>query len=276
VSYDWNKFPRPRVALINRIMRWVLPCIGLAAWLACLPLALRDWTVIFAPLIFTAGAVMHHAGVRTVYRAERHRPGYAAASSPCSHRNAVPVEAVTGEVIAKLCPDCDEQLEAGFVPGFGPIASMFLPPGCPPTMPPAGPLPRPKARCYCNYCQGRAGVHGDDAKALYQAEVAAAMDGITMAEFGRNMTEFARAAEGRTSLGGSTCTSEPAAREPATWHWNCICGDNAYGTAATIEDAHTASSDGLSAHHRSGLCPEMSPLPKRDEHRANLRRERPS
>ena len=76
--YDWNKFGRPRVALVNRIMRWVLPCIGLAVWLACLPLALRDWTVIFAPLIFTAATVMHQVGVRTVYRAERPRPDCAA------------------------------------------------------------------------------------------------------------------------------------------------------------------------------------------------------
>ena len=26
-------------------------------------------------------------------------------------------------------------------------------------------------RCFCNYCKGRAGVHGEDAKALYQAQI---------------------------------------------------------------------------------------------------------
>ena len=54
-------------------------------------------------------------------------------------------------------------------------------PGAPPagpsaTMPPAGPAPRPRpARCYCNWCRGRAGVHDAEAKALYRAEVAAVM-----------------------------------------------------------------------------------------------------
>lgn len=31
---------------------------------------------------------------------------------PCVHRHAVPVETVTGETIAHLCPDCDAQLAA--------------------------------------------------------------------------------------------------------------------------------------------------------------------
>jgi hypothetical protein len=31
------------------------------------------------------------------------------------------------------------------------------------------------SRCYCNYCQGRSGIHGAEATALYRAEVAAVM-----------------------------------------------------------------------------------------------------
>jgi hypothetical protein len=37
----------------------------------------------------------------------------------CSHPNAVPVELLTGEVVAALCPDCDEQLPAGFESSTG-------------------------------------------------------------------------------------------------------------------------------------------------------------
>jgi hypothetical protein len=62
-------------------------------------------------------------------KSARPYPDYAA---PCLHRNAVPVESVLGDVLAKLCPDCDEQLDADFappLPGSGPIASMFLPKG---------------------------------------------------------------------------------------------------------------------------------------------------
>jgi hypothetical protein len=33
----------------------------------------------------------------------------------CPHANAVPVESVvTGELLARLCPDCDQQLSAGY------------------------------------------------------------------------------------------------------------------------------------------------------------------
>jgi hypothetical protein len=62
-------------------------------------------------------------------KSARPYPDYAA---PCLHRNAVPVESVLGDVLAKLCPDCDEQLDADFappLPGSGPIASMFPPKG---------------------------------------------------------------------------------------------------------------------------------------------------
>lgn len=34
----------------------------------------------------------------------------------CPHKNAVPVDLVNGERVAWLCPDCDEQLSAGFEP----------------------------------------------------------------------------------------------------------------------------------------------------------------
>lgn len=49
----------------------------------------------------------------------------------------------------------------------------------PPTMPPEPPLPRPRrrddAKCWCSYCNGRRGVHGPDAIALYRAQCEAAM-----------------------------------------------------------------------------------------------------
>lgn len=35
---------------------------------------------------------------------------------PTSHRNAVAVEDVSGECVAALCPDCDEQLPASWAP----------------------------------------------------------------------------------------------------------------------------------------------------------------
>lgn len=36
-----------------------------------------------------------------------------------------------------------------------------------------GAQPAKRARCYCDWCRGRAGVHGAAATALYQAQVAA-------------------------------------------------------------------------------------------------------
>ena len=33
----------------------------------------------------------------------------------CDHRQAVPVDSVTGELLAALCPDCDTQLPAEFL-----------------------------------------------------------------------------------------------------------------------------------------------------------------
>src|ERR1035441_7322644 len=75
VIYDWHKFSRPRVALFNRVMAWVLPCITVAIWVLCLRLAMHDWTVLLAPLIPTAAAVTQRLALRKVYRAE---PDYSA------------------------------------------------------------------------------------------------------------------------------------------------------------------------------------------------------
>ena len=38
----------------------------------------------------------------------------AAILGPCSHPGAVPVETLTGELVAWLCPDCDVRLPAGW------------------------------------------------------------------------------------------------------------------------------------------------------------------
>ncbi len=37
-----------------------------------------------------------------------------AALGPCAHPEAVPVDAVTGDVVAWLCPGCDAQLPAAW------------------------------------------------------------------------------------------------------------------------------------------------------------------
>jgi len=76
--YDWNKFGRQRVALLNRIMRWVVPCIAAVLWVEFILLAMQDWTVIFAPLLMTAFVVAQQVGLRKVYATERPRPDYAA------------------------------------------------------------------------------------------------------------------------------------------------------------------------------------------------------
>ena len=75
--YDWNKYGRPRVALFNRIMGWVLPCVTVALWVLCI-LLVRDWTVSVAPLMMTAAVVAQRLGMRRVYGVDRPRPDYSA------------------------------------------------------------------------------------------------------------------------------------------------------------------------------------------------------
>jgi hypothetical protein len=95
---------------------------------------------------------------------------------PCRHRNVVPVESVLGDVIAKLCPDCDEQLEAGFEP---PAVFMSVPDAVAAASAerkrPVRYVKPPQLKCYCNWCRGRPGVHGAEATALYRAQCAEVM-----------------------------------------------------------------------------------------------------
>ena len=132
MSYDWNKFGRPRLALFNRVMAWFVTCMAVASLPFFVILALRDWTVIFAALMFTAAAVMMQVGLRVIYAADRPRPDYAA--------------------IARM-----EQEVYGEASEHG------------------GKEPPKPARCYCNWCRGRAGAHGAEAQALYRAEASAAL-----------------------------------------------------------------------------------------------------
>ena len=50
-------------------------------------------------------------------------------------------------------------------------------PGRPEGVTPPDAKPGQAGRCYCNWCQGRPGVHGAEAVALYRAQVSAAMAG---------------------------------------------------------------------------------------------------
>jgi peptidoglycan hydrolase-like protein with peptidoglycan-binding domain len=52
-----------------------------------------------------------------------------AMSCPTAHGSAVPVETVDGELVAALCPDCDQQLPAAWA------AAPKQPPALPPFVP---------------------------------------------------------------------------------------------------------------------------------------------
>jgi hypothetical protein len=45
---------------------------------------------------------------------ELHFVRIAAALGPCQHPDAIPVNIATGETVAWLCPNCDEQLPKGW------------------------------------------------------------------------------------------------------------------------------------------------------------------
>jgi hypothetical protein len=106
VRYDWNKQGQPRIGAANRYLGWLLTALAVLCWPLFLFIAItRDWTVAFAPLLPTAGAAVRWLAVRKVC-------GIRDASRPaCAHASAVPVESVTGETVAWLCPDCDQQLD---------------------------------------------------------------------------------------------------------------------------------------------------------------------
>jgi len=90
---------------LNRAAALFNSVIAAAMWPIFLLLALRDWTLIIVPLFYTCVVAFQWVALRKVYGVP-----------PCRHRNAIPVESVLGEVVAKLCPDCGDQLDAGYVP----------------------------------------------------------------------------------------------------------------------------------------------------------------
>lgn len=74
-ALDWNKFGRPRIALLNRLMARFLIAMAALSWPIFLVLALRDWTVIFAPLVLTGLVAMEWMALQKIYAG---RPDYAA------------------------------------------------------------------------------------------------------------------------------------------------------------------------------------------------------
>ena len=75
MTADWNKFGRPRVAMFTRVSAAFVTCLAVLLWPWCLFLAMRDWTLIFVPLILTTAVVIQRLAMRKIYRAE---PDYAA------------------------------------------------------------------------------------------------------------------------------------------------------------------------------------------------------
>lgn len=67
MRYDWDKYGRPRVALVNRSFRWVLAFLGVALWVTFGPMIADDWTLVIPPLGMTAGVVLQQIAVRKVY-----------------------------------------------------------------------------------------------------------------------------------------------------------------------------------------------------------------
>ena len=49
-------------------------------------------------------------------RIRRAKPPVPVAANPCRHPAAIPVESVYGEIVAHLCPACDEQLDGDWKP----------------------------------------------------------------------------------------------------------------------------------------------------------------
>jgi hypothetical protein len=69
-----------------------------------------SWQFISAAAAYALGMACLVGLIPLTLLLDRPRPVVA---PTCYHRNAIPVEALLGEVVAKLCPDCGEQLDAG-------------------------------------------------------------------------------------------------------------------------------------------------------------------
>lgn len=65
--YDWNARGGPGAAVVNRVMRWVLPCLAAILWAEFATLIAGDWTLVFPPLLVTVMAALHRFGTRLVY-----------------------------------------------------------------------------------------------------------------------------------------------------------------------------------------------------------------
>lgn len=56
-----------RLRSFNRAMRWVLLANAIASWIIFATMFAWDWTVVFVPLIATAGSAAYFLSVRKAY-----------------------------------------------------------------------------------------------------------------------------------------------------------------------------------------------------------------
>ena len=108
--YDWSKGSHPRIGAWNRAARWVLAGMAAATWPYADFLATRDWTLVFAPLLPTAGAVAIWIACRKVYGV----PVAAGAPAvpqpepriPCDLDRPYPRPAKFSRKLNSVCPVC--------------------------------------------------------------------------------------------------------------------------------------------------------------------------
>ena len=153
--------PHLRVPWPNRFSLRFNILLAAGLWVEFGRLATRDWTLILAPLIFTAIVVFQWCAFRKIYAVipATPRPDYSAIArmerevygETFKHEGAPRTSALDPEV-AQLHAMMDDLAERA-----------------------TARQERARARCYCNYCRGRAGAYGAEAKALYRAEASAAM-----------------------------------------------------------------------------------------------------
>jgi hypothetical protein len=80
-----------------------------------------DYLLLFAGISVLIFNTLYWQVVRPARKAARAAAAQVAVKTtgpPCIHADAVPVESVTGETVAWLCPACDRQLDAEWKPGW--------------------------------------------------------------------------------------------------------------------------------------------------------------
>lgn len=72
LRYDWHRYGRPGLAWSTRIAAWFTTVMAVVFWPAFGWFAItRDWTVVFVPVLVTAGVVMQRLTMRKVYGVRR-------------------------------------------------------------------------------------------------------------------------------------------------------------------------------------------------------------